>query len=665
MSRIRKARKNYKLGRIIQDPQPGNAQEPFQLTDEELNTHTLILGTTGAGKSRLIRQIIREHRRNRRGICVIDPGNDLIDDTLADVAYEYIVTGNRDILKTIHLVELSPFQLARYDPFRFNWPKQIHPEMWKTVYRAWQHTKVLTHAENLQWKQGQSTTFDGMPRLQRIAVNVFTAVTTLVDGKRLSAGDADILIDLGHPRHFDVYEKIRPRLERRIVADFEVLHHFRSVKDIRTENESFLNRIRSSHGCMLKEMISSTGDDPTLDLHGIIQRGETLLVACGKTPFASEDENLALGGMFIHDIIDAMLITPRELRRNFTLVIDELHKHARAGLGDMARTGRKFGLGFVGGTPDLASLRHGGLDLASEFLNVVNTVIAFRMSWPEDTKLMAEILYAQNIDFTELVHEVERRAGQEWLEVTEWSENYTKSTGKATNNSTTDVEGSASQEASGSGSQRKRTVNYDALGRRVGSSVGEGDNDTRSGSQTKNKSKATQQGMSEQEGESHGITINHKLVHLEKYLREKVKTGMLDRAVADQFARYAQKISGQSQRRATARVRAGKAIEFETEDVKDPFRSPDAQAKAVEMIKRELYQIHPYFFTPNLDESEIERRIVEFLRDCDDEGQVKKIGHIRNALIAHAKQLPDTKPEEPERIERNEADEPKKSPYGY
>ncbi len=78
----------------------------FELTDDELNTHLFIAGTTGTGKTSLLRKLLREHRRNGRGCCIIEPG-DLIDDFLADCAREVMETGDRSLLKKLHVVELT------------------------------------------------------------------------------------------------------------------------------------------------------------------------------------------------------------------------------------------------------------------------------------------------------------------------------------------------------------------------------------------------------------------------------------------------------------------------------------------------------------------------------------------------------------------------------
>jgi hypothetical protein len=561
-------------------------------------------------------QFLREHRRHGRGFCSIEPG-DLSDDFLADCARYILDTGDRGILKKIHFVELSPLQLVRYDPFRFLLPKHIHPELRESFYRSWQHTKVQSFAEIYQWKQGQSTDFEGMPRLQRLFINVLTGISTEVDDQRLSIGDAQVLIDLGHPRHYQVWDRIQPHLSREIVADFETLHSFKSIRDLRQETESFLNRIRSTHGPLFKEMLSGTGNDPVIDLHKIVQQGDFLLVKTGKSLYASNDQNVALASMFIHDIIEVVLVTAREERRPFSLFIDEAHKYVRPGIGDIARTARKYKLALFFATTDLVSLKKGDLDLAPELLSVVNTVFAFRMTWPDDLKKIVEFVYAQDIDFTELEHEVERRAGPEWLQVKEWSESYSRQKGRANTNAVTVSEGTKSEEADGDSTQGSDSTSYLPDGQRTGAVRASGHSKSHSKSHGKTASTGSQTGTTENESEGYGVTVNHKLVHLERIVRELQATGMLKQSVPDQIAKYSQQISGQSKRQATVRVRNGKAVHIETAEVPDPFLSPEAQARAVEWIKRQLYQTHDYYFTPSLDPADEDRRIREFLSGGD------------------------------------------------
>src|SRR3954451_14044887 len=120
----------FDLGRRLDE------QGVFRLADEHLATHMAVLGTTGSGKSRFLWQLLREHRRMRQGFCLIDPG-DLADDFLADCAREIMRTGDKRLIRKIHFVELSPVMLARYNAFRFHYPKPIAPELFDAAYRSW------------------------------------------------------------------------------------------------------------------------------------------------------------------------------------------------------------------------------------------------------------------------------------------------------------------------------------------------------------------------------------------------------------------------------------------------------------------------------------------------------------------------------------------------
>lgn len=599
----------YKLGRITDGPDKG---KPLTIADTDIDTHGVIFGVPGSGKSKFGHNFARQHRRHGRGICIIEPG-DLIDDLMAEDAHEVMATGDRSILKKIHVVELSPFQLVRYDPFRFHYHKAIHPDFRKTVYRAWQHTKVQSVAEIYQWKQGQSTDFEGMPTLQRNFINMFTAVTTMVDDRRLTAADAEILMDIHHPDHHRVFDRLRPHLPREIVADFELLHEYRNPRDVRQDLGSFVNRIRTTHGPMVKEMIATDGTLPSIDLYGIIQRGDSLYVKTGKTPFASNDQNLVLASMIFHDLVETAYLTPRERRRPFTIFIDEAQKIVRDGIGDTMLTARKYKLGIVMATPSPVNLRSRDIDLAPQVLNAANLIVVFRTTWPEQLKELAEFVYAQNLDFTELMHEVERRAGQEWMEVDEWSETLNRSSGTAHADGVTVRKGTSDQQSNGFGNAANTGANFDPQGRLQGITRGNGRTNSHVTSHGNQTSTGSQSSDTVTEGESYGITISHKMVHLEKIVRELQRTGQLERSVADQIARFAQRISSQSRRNATVRVGNGKAVHIETFEVRDPFRSEEARSRAVEWMKRELFRTHDYYFTPTLDSEEQRRRVDAFV----------------------------------------------------
>lgn len=589
------------------------ARKFLTFTEEMLERGIGIFGSTGTGKSRLLLQITMEHLRVGRGLALVDPG-DLVDDILAKIARLLIHSGRKDLLKKIHLIELSPFQLVRFDAFRFYDDQGWSPEIMETVYKAWQHTKVQEVAEAYQRKQGQAN-FEGMPRAQRLFINVFTAVSTLIGHRRLSIADANLLVDIGNAQHRQVFDRLREKLPREIVADFEILHGFKTLRDLRQETESFINRIRSMHGPLLKEMLATTGLDPTFDIRQAIEGGHIVLIKVAKTPYASTDQNYALAAIFINALIDVIYSVNRKSRKPFTLMVDEFHKFKQLSLIDVVRTCRKYRLALILASTDLSSLRTTEHDYAAELLGVINTVFAFRMTWPPDIQIMADILFAKNLKFEELIHEVERRNGVNWIQVDEWSESVTQQ--KSTSQSSSISNTSGTSQGSSNGRSDSRSVSRADFGNSPSTTTKANSRST-SDSVGSSHSTGCSEGDSRSESESHGITVNHKWVHIDNIVREPQRTGRLVEAVNDQRARFAQRIATLPHRHAFVRTGDSEAIEVETIDVPDAFVIPDAYFRAIEWIREELFKVHDYFFTPRLDPQLETRRIEAFINGGSD-----------------------------------------------
>lgn len=658
----------------------GNRQDDqgtFRVPEEHLATHMVALGTTGSGKSRFLWNALREHRRHRRGFCLIDPG-DLADDFLADCAREVMDTGNKNILKKIHTLELSPFCCTRYDAFRFHYPKPIHPELLEAARRSWMHTKVQSMAEVFQRKQGQ-TDFEGMPRLQRNLTNVLTCVATLVGGRRLSVADALMILDIGHPLHPQAYPRLisSGALPREVIADFETIHAFTRVQDLRTETESTLNRLRSLLGPLMSQTLSATGSEPALDLYKIVQRGDYLIVKVARTPFASQDQNRGLAGLVIHDLIETMQVTPRELRKSFSLIIDEAGQIATApDVGEALEVSRKHGLAWILAGINLQSFRRKDFDMAPTLLSICNTVVCFRQKWPEDTEVLARVVFGGNIDFTPLRNDVERHDGYDWIPVRETSDgenvvvnwSTTDGEGNSLSETNTDSESKTNQTnwSKGMSSQAGRTSTKtngqavgDALSGTIGqsplivngqvkeilslasaqkgssrtaqSSASDGETSTHGTTASEGGSAATTVGKSrgkmkgkttthsESDGGAVGEThnVSNKLIPLARIVREVVKTGSLEMSVSDQFERFRQIIQVLPQRRAVVlSPESSRAFEVETPQVRDPFVSANAQAKAVAWMKRELMALHPYLFAPDFDATLEANRVAQFVGDA-------------------------------------------------
>ncbi|MBM3303108.1 MAG: DUF87 domain-containing protein, partial [Deltaproteobacteria bacterium] len=56
--------------------------QPVYLSDKDRSTHTHIIGTSGAGKSKLMEHMIRSDIDRGNGLCLIDPHGDLYRETM-------------------------------------------------------------------------------------------------------------------------------------------------------------------------------------------------------------------------------------------------------------------------------------------------------------------------------------------------------------------------------------------------------------------------------------------------------------------------------------------------------------------------------------------------------------------------------------------------------
>ena len=375
---------NFRLGT------EASTNRPCWLSDNHLAVHMAILGGSGSGKSKLIELLLRQFMVERRGFCFIDPDRDTAEDLLAFAA-ALKAEGDDEIWRKVHYVEPSYEMVFGFDPFKFRPMKPISGVEEKNAYRAWLHTKVDSIAELFQRKQGDAG-FEGMPRLKRVLTNVLTAVGTAIDmnGKHLPLADALVLLDIYHRRHEEVFRRVAPGLDRDIVADFEILHGFRRVQDLRTETESTINRLRTFLSPLVKGIFCDTVN--TIDFFNIVQRSDFLIVNLRETDYFSADQGNTIGSLFIHEIISTAQNTPRGLRRDFALVVDEAPEFIGADIQRALRRMRKYRLRLVLCAQNLTSFQKGDLDLGPTVLSKCGSIVCFQQKLKEDLEILAPVL---------------------------------------------------------------------------------------------------------------------------------------------------------------------------------------------------------------------------------------------------------------------------------
>lgn len=650
--------KRFNLGRVLDDKE--KLHDKFYLDEDELKTHMAVLGRTGSGKSRFLNQFVREHIDQKLGIAVIDPG-DLCHDVMAYQAKRILETNDKRVLKKIHYLRASPGQVFGIDPFRFHLAKPVHPELVEAFRRTWVHCKVQSISEIFQAKITGSSDFEGQPRRQRITTDALYGVATEVEGKRLALGDAEILIDITHEKHNDVFAKLARKLPQSVVGDINVLLGFKRLEEVRRETESTINGFRSLLGPIMKAIFSRT-EGPVIDFVQIIQKGHCLLLPVQEDPFFSHDQKITLSAVMLHELLSTLIMTPREMRRPFTIVIEEVGE-LLAVCGEWLTRSlgmlRKHGGRLVISGQDLSTFRHDDIDLGPKLLSQCGKVVCFNQKWPEDTEVLSRVLFSGNLEFNPLVQEVERHGGYEWYGVEETgcsrsntfglgqgeseqdgitasqqtsrqeSETKNKSKTLSSNTGTGHVEtqGNTFSHSDGSSSSPILVDGQQKMPSFLGSSEQNGTSShaSQANSSTKSNGEAETEGEASMRGKSTGNgfgqskmfgttnnqtlgfgiteTKSNKLVPLAKIVREKQKTGQLETSINDQLEKFRQMLACLKQRHAFVwRDWLAKAVEIEALEVKDPFVSAEAQVKAVNWMERELFALHPYFFTPTFDD---------------------------------------------------------------
>lgn len=644
-------------------------------TRDLMNSHFVVMGASGCGKSRWIRSIVDQAVAQGAGVTVLDLAGDTAEDILAGWVRRIVDSGLSEAVERFHYFEPgNPQTSFRFDPFRFEPAKEIHPDFRENFYRAWLHATVDRIGMLVQLKQGQID-FEQNARLQRILGNVLTAVGTAVDktGRHLPLSDALVLLTVSHERHEEIYERVEPFLDPMIREDFRRLRSLKREEDRLREIESTINRLRSLLGPILRAIFGTGNGEAAVDFRDMILRRQIAFWNLRPTEGFSHDQKRAFAQLVIHMILETTLSLPRDQRVPHLLVIEEagevLNEELLWALGAL----RKTGLAIVLVVQDVSTMRkEGRFDLAPKVLSQCN-VVCFNQSWPEDTDILSRVLFTGNIDFAPLVHEQDRPDGYDWHKVEEHSASQSEGQNWNVSNSETSSIAKGTQEGKTESTSRSRTstngtsltaatstsasvgtsrssnrgthqspvlrgesvvnrFNLDSKGQAITSSrqtqssqsqsegtqssesQGESVSQARSTTNSLTVSDSTGRTVAEGGSTQRGWTTSWKHVPLARHRTERRLSGKLIRAVGDQLEAFRQAIATLPARRAFVKLQnQAHAFCIETLPMPDAFLSPVAQHRAIEWVKREVFAQHAYNFIPDFSPNAEERRLNEFL----------------------------------------------------
>ena len=142
---------HFEMGEVL------GSGAPFELSEDQLSTHTCVLGTTGSGKSKFIELLMRYLTvASARFFLLIDPHGDLSEDMLAYAAY--LKVSKKDPESPPAFIIWSRASNAPLHSTPFGSGLRLpRPWLFDNAYSSWLRAKADRVAEIFQRKQNQAT----------------------------------------------------------------------------------------------------------------------------------------------------------------------------------------------------------------------------------------------------------------------------------------------------------------------------------------------------------------------------------------------------------------------------------------------------------------------------------------------------------------------------
>lgn len=336
-----------------------NAERKFGIKIKDRALHTYAIGKTGTGKSNLLKTMIIDDIIKGRGVAVVDPHGDLINDIMEFIPDERV----EDV------VYFSPAD--RNFPIGFNLLENVDPEYKNIVSSG--IVGVFKKIFGESWG----------PRLEYILRNVVLGLLDYPGATMLSI--IKVLTDTKFRR--EVVEKISDP----VIKDFFVNEYERYDQKFRTEAVA---PIQNKVGQFLSSTIvrNIVGQkNSTMDLRSIMDNKKILLLdlSIGKI---GEDNSALLGSMLITKIQMAAMSRAdmsKDERVPFYLYVDEFQNFATDSFAVILSEARKYGLCLMVTNQYIAQMPE---TVANAVFGNVGTLIVFRVGASDADALQREFV---------------------------------------------------------------------------------------------------------------------------------------------------------------------------------------------------------------------------------------------------------------------------------
>jgi hypothetical protein len=335
-----------------------NKKVTFGIKMDDRRRHMYVIGKTGMGKSELLKNIAIQDINDGRGLAIVDPHGDLVDDL-----FDYIPE-NR--IKDV--IYINPADLEY--PIAFNVMEQVDPDKRHLVADG-----VMGVFKKI-WVDVWS------PRMEYILNNTILALLEVPDATLL--GINRMLAEKEY-RRYVVNQMTDPVVKAFWTEEFaKYADRFASEATAAIQNK--VGQFVSS--TLVRNIIGQPKS--TLDMRQIMDEGKILLVNISKGRIG-EDASRLLGALIITKIQLAAMSRvdmPERERKDFVLIVDEFQNFATASFANILSEARKYHLSLVVAHQYVAQMDEGVRDAV--FGNV-GTIVSFRVG-AEDAELLEKEL---------------------------------------------------------------------------------------------------------------------------------------------------------------------------------------------------------------------------------------------------------------------------------
>ncbi len=336
-------------------------RRPINLHLRDRMRHMYIIGKTGVGKSELLKEMIKQDINDGRGVCVIDPHGDLIEDTLRYIPPE----------RAEDVILFDPSDTSR--PMGLNLLEAQTDEQKQFITGA-----II----NLMYKlyDPQRTGIIG-PRFEHAVRNAMLTVmsepgATFIEIVRIMTDQKFVQ---------ELLPKVQDPMVRRYWTD-----QIAQTSDF--HKSEVLDYIVSKFGrfvtnTMMRNIIGQSKS--SFEFRDVMDNGKILLINLSKGKLGEENSTF-LGLVIIPKILAASMSrvdTPEDERRDFFLYVDEFQNFATPDFAVILSEARKYHLSLTVANQFIGQMDE---EVKNAVFGNVGTMISFRVGVTDASYLARE-----------------------------------------------------------------------------------------------------------------------------------------------------------------------------------------------------------------------------------------------------------------------------------